>query len=514
MMDAQGEEYALAVRAQAGDREALAELVERLRLPLFALAYAELQHYDDAHDAVANALLRICLHAGKLREPGRLRAWMQRIVRNECRRLWRRSDDAGDRSASLEEAPVDAGPSLLRLDIERALRRLPGDQARALRMFYLRDVSIEEIARRLERPEGTVKSWLRRGRQRLAAEMENYVPMAAEAMKSRTAALVHTHLDPSLVRKVREALRGAGFRVKVLVPGDMARLVAELPKYQAIVVDEWLHERSALELLLHVRNPPALADVPVCLLSANPTEFTAAAYFNIGVDLLLDKEKPETASWVRLLRRAVTIPEVLPVIPLRDAVCFPRMVFPLFAGREKTVNAIEAAEQDGRTLLIVAQREMGVDNPGPEDFYTVGTAARILQSARLPDGSVRLLVEGTARVRVLDYLQTEPFFQARVEVLSEEEGTGPEARALAREITARFGGPSMAIATRASQFLAHLESNEDAGQFADRLVPQSRLPVDRQQALLETLSPRERLEKLGALLAQAGPEQTPGAATK
>src|SRR2546423_6790205 len=89
MMDPEPNEYELALRARDGDREALAELVERTRLRLFALAYAELRHYEDAQDAVAAALLQICLHVGQLREPARVSVWMQRIVQNEVRRIVR-----------------------------------------------------------------------------------------------------------------------------------------------------------------------------------------------------------------------------------------------------------------------------------------------------------------------------------------------------------------------------------------------------------------------------------------
>src|SRR5205823_13716035 len=88
-MDQQLDEYELALRARAGDREALATLIERTRLGLFSLAYAELRHYEDAQDAVAAALLQVCLHVGELRQPERIRAWMQSIVRNETHRLRR-----------------------------------------------------------------------------------------------------------------------------------------------------------------------------------------------------------------------------------------------------------------------------------------------------------------------------------------------------------------------------------------------------------------------------------------
>src|SRR5438094_7925793 len=144
-MEREPSEYELALRAREGDREALAELVERTRLRLFALAYAELRHYEDAQDAVAAALLQICRHVTELREPERARAWMQSIVRHEVYQLRR---GASASLVPLEEAPqpIDgAQPSLLRLDIERALRQLPGDQARAIQMYYLDELSVREI---------------------------------------------------------------------------------------------------------------------------------------------------------------------------------------------------------------------------------------------------------------------------------------------------------------------------------------------------------------------------------
>src|SRR5437016_7488850 len=148
VMDLEPEEYRLALRAREGDAEALAELVERTRLRLFALAYAELRHYEDAQDAVAGALLQICRHVTELREPERVRAWMQSIVRNEARRLRRGAGASTLRLEDTDATADDTGLSLLRLDIERALCRLPGDQARVSRMFYLADLSIAEIARR------------------------------------------------------------------------------------------------------------------------------------------------------------------------------------------------------------------------------------------------------------------------------------------------------------------------------------------------------------------------------
>src|SRR5205823_15117339 len=107
-MDQQFDEYELALRARAGDREALATLIERTRLRLFSLAYAELRHYDDAQDAVAAALLQICLHVGNLREPDRVSAWMAMIVRHEAQRV-RRRRAVGPSSLEAEEAAEERG---------------------------------------------------------------------------------------------------------------------------------------------------------------------------------------------------------------------------------------------------------------------------------------------------------------------------------------------------------------------------------------------------------------------
>lgn len=184
MMDREPDECELARRARDGDRSALSDLVERVRRRLFALALAELHHYQDAQDAVAAALLRICRHIGELREPENVRAWMSIIVRNEARtRLKRRAWEP----VSLEEwrppSGDDAPASSLRLDIELALRRLPREQATAIALFYLGRVPLRDIARLTGRPEGTIKRWLHLGRRALAKEMEAYAPMSTRGTK-------------------------------------------------------------------------------------------------------------------------------------------------------------------------------------------------------------------------------------------------------------------------------------------------------------------------------------------
>jgi RNA polymerase sigma factor (sigma-70 family) len=296
VMDSERSEYELALRARGGDREALAELVERTRLRLFALAYGDLRHYEDAQDAVATALLQICRHVHSLREPERVCAWMRSIVRNEVRRLRRGADASLQRLEEPELRGVEAGPSVLRLDIERALRRLSGDEAQALRLYYLEELSTRDIADQVGRPEGTVRSWLHRGRRRLATAMEGYASMTPTENatphapeQSPIAALIHVDLDAALVRQVTDSLRGGGFETRVVHPGAAPSLAEAVRGCRAVLLDEGQAGPSAFEVLLHLRAHPNTKSLPVNVLCSDPTEFTVSAYFLAGVARLFRK---------------------------------------------------------------------------------------------------------------------------------------------------------------------------------------------------------------------------------
>ncbi len=305
-MEHDDHEAALAARAAAGDHDALALLVERVRLTLFAAAYRELAHYEDAQDAVANALLRICTHAGSLRDPGRARAWMRTIVVNEARRLRTRRAEAG---AGLDEGSTDHAEAArlahLRIDIERALRRLPADQARAVALHYLAGLPVGQIAARTGRPEGTVKAWLHYGRRTLADQLRGYEPMTPS---TRTAAIVSTNLDAETVRTLSEALQGGGFaNVKHISDyGSVARLdqtgegenaevhICEpLKGVSFVVLDGMIAGRSAFELLAILRATAELGRMATGLLldgsdpEATPSAITAA--WASGIDLCLTK---------------------------------------------------------------------------------------------------------------------------------------------------------------------------------------------------------------------------------
>jgi len=207
MMKPKPGELELAIRARNGDQTALADLIERLRVGLFALAYAELRHYEDAQDAVAAALYQICRHAGDLRDPMAMRGWMHAIVRNETHRIRRGKQETQTSIEEAVEVGVEDPSPHLRLDIERALRRLPRDQAQALGLFYLRGWTIVEIARHLTRPVGTIKYWLHQGRQRLATEMKGYRPMK----QGWKACIVAPEITVHQLQCITTALTGAGF---------------------------------------------------------------------------------------------------------------------------------------------------------------------------------------------------------------------------------------------------------------------------------------------------------------
>ena len=123
----------------------------------------------------------------------------------------------------------------------------------------------------------------------------------------------------------------------------------------------------------------------------------------------------------QLLEESPKIPDVLPVLPLRDVVVYPYVILPLSVSREKSLRAVDTALVENRMILLLSQKQMEMDDPGPEDLYTVGTAALIMRVLKLPDGRVRALVQGLQRVRVEYFTETETQFKAKVEIMAESE---------------------------------------------------------------------------------------------
>ena len=129
----------------------------------------------------------------------------------------------------------------------------------------------------------------------------------------------------------------------------------------------------------------------------------------------------------------------IPVLPLRDVVVYPHMVIPLFVGREKSINALDTAMQEDKKILLVAQKNADIDDPAISDIHEIGTLSTILQLLKLPDGTVKVLVEGAERVHITGYEDTDAFFTAHIEALpAEEEGDEKELEVLTRSLLAMF----------------------------------------------------------------------------
>src|SRR5213078_1992361 len=127
-----------------------------------------------------------------------------------------------------------------------------------------------------------------------------------------------------------------------------------------------------------------------------------------------------------------------PVLPLRDIVVFPHMIVPLFVGREKSVHALEYVMKEDKQILLVTQKNAAQDDPSTADIFTVGTVGTVLQLLKLPDGTVKVLVEGRHRARIVRFTENEAFFQAHAEVVDEKPGQHQEIEALARTVLAQF----------------------------------------------------------------------------
>jgi ATP-dependent Lon protease len=186
----------------------------------------------------------------------------------------------------------------------------------------------------------------------------------------------------------------------------------------------------------------------------------------------------------------------MPVLPLRDIVVFPHMIVPLFVGREKSVRALEAVAKEGKQILLVAQKNAAQDDPTADDIYKVGTVSTILQLLKLPDGTVKVLVEGTSRATVTRFTEVENFFEAEVEPLPEELGDAKELEALGRTVVGQFEQYIKLNKKIAQEVLVSLNQIEDPGKLADTVASHLTLKIAEKQELLETPNVGDRLERL------------------
>ena len=189
-----------------------------------------------------------------------------------------------------------------------------------------------------------------------------------------------------------------------------------------------------------------------------------------------------------------------PLLPLRDVVVFPHMVIPLFVGRSKSIKALETAMEAGKSIALVAQRSATKDDPGTDDLYAIGSMANILQMLKLPDGTVKVLVEGTQRANILRVYDAKSHFDAEVQIVPAEDGTDSESEAMRRVLIAQFDQYVKLNKKIPPEILTSLAGIDDAGRLADTIAAHLPLKLEQKQEVLEIFGVRKRLEHLLGLL--------------
>ncbi len=195
-----------------------------------------------------------------------------------------------------------------------------------------------------------------------------------------------------------------------------------------------------------------------------------------------------------------TEPTILPLLPLRDVVVFPHMVIPLFVGRPKSIKALEAAMEEGKNVVLVAQKSAANDEPMPEDLYDVGTVASILQMLKLPDGTVKVLVEGVHRARINHVLNVKENYEADVSPIAQEEGDNNEVEAMRRSLFAQFDQYVKLNKKIPPEVLTSLSGIESASRLSDTIAAHLPLKLEQKQQILENFDVPTRLEQLLGLL--------------
>ena len=188
--------------------------------------------------------------------------------------------------------------------------------------------------------------------------------------------------------------------------------------------------------------------------------------------------------------------DIFPVLPLRDIVVFPHMIVPLFVGRDKSVRALEDVMREDKQILLVAQKNAAQDDPTTDDIYTVGTVSTVLQLLKLPDGTVKVLVEGGKRAKISGFTDNDQFFQAYADVLDERDGDQQELEALSRSVVSQFEQYIKLNKKIPPEVLVSINQIEDAAKLADTVASHLALKIAEKQELLEVDVVSERLERV------------------
>ena len=188
--------------------------------------------------------------------------------------------------------------------------------------------------------------------------------------------------------------------------------------------------------------------------------------------------------------------QAMPVLPLRDIVVFPHMIVPLFVGREKSVRALEQVMSKDKQILLVAQQDATIDDPEVADIYEIGTVATVMQLLKLPDGTVKVLVEGGHRAKIVEFTQTDEFFEARTTALLDEPSDDAELEALSRSVIAQFEAYIKLNKKIPAEVLVTVNQIEDVETLVDTVASHLALKVGDKQELLEVTSITKRLEQV------------------
>jgi len=192
----------------------------------------------------------------------------------------------------------------------------------------------------------------------------------------------------------------------------------------------------------------------------------------------------------------VSEPTQLPLLPLRDVVVFPHMVIPLFVGRPKSIKALEAAMEQGKSIMLAAQKAAAKDEPSPEDIYEIGCIANILQMLKLPDGTVKVLVEGAQRARIHQITEIDTHFVADLSPVESESGDESEVEAMRRAIVQQFDQYVKLNKKIPPEILTSLAGIDDAGRLADTIAAHLPLKLEQKQVILEIFNVAKRHEHL------------------
>jgi ATP-dependent Lon protease len=200
--------------------------------------------------------------------------------------------------------------------------------------------------------------------------------------------------------------------------------------------------------------------------------------------------------------KEIEIPSSLPVLPVRDIVVFPYMILPLFVGREMSIKAIEYSLSTNKMVLLLTQKDLDIENPAPEDLYSIGTVGIVMRMLKLPDGRVKLLVRGLSKAKALSYSQVEPFFKADVEKITEKKPDvlTIEDEAQMRTVKEQLDKTVSLGKTILPDVMGVVEGIEDPGRLADLIASNIGLKTEQAQEILEIMDPIQKLKRVSEIL--------------